>query len=226
MFNKIVLAIPHSVGTFNESLWSDSSVRSDADRWTDWHTDKVFKSTNPKVASVIGKVSRFDCDLERLLDDPLEAVGQGIAYSKAESGATRKVTTELLNKALGHWYDYQTNLEHELDDNSLIIDCHSFPSDLSDVDICIGFNDDDTTPSKAVIELVKNHFEDLGYKVGVNNPYSNSIAPKSNVKYKSLMIELNKRIYLNEKTLQEKAYSYKVHNQINSLYTKLLKALA
>ena len=226
MFNKIILAIPHSVGTFNESLWSDPSVRSDADRWTDWHTDKVFNSTKNQVTSVIGEVSRFDCDLERLLDDPLEAVGQGIIYSKAQSGATREVTTELLNSSLGHWYDYQTNLENEIEDNSLIIDCHSFPSDLADVDICIGFNDDDTTPSKEIIELVKKHFEDFGFKVGVNNPYSNSIAPKSNIKYKSLMIELNKRIYLNEKTLQEKSYSYKVHNHLNSLYDKLLKAHA
>lgn len=222
MFDKIVLAIPHSVGTFNESLWSNSSVRDDANRWTDWFTDKIFNSTNDKVVSVVGKVSRFDCDLERLLDDPLEAVGQGFVYAKAESGATREVTAELRSSALKEWNGYRQEIINEIKDDSLIIDCHSFPSDLSDVDICIGFNEDETKPSDAVIELIKEHFESNGYKVGINDPYGNSIAPSTDKPFKSVMIELNKKIYFNEKTLQEKAYSYKVHNVINSLYGKLV----
>lgn len=64
--------------------------------------------------------------------------------------------------------------------NALLLDCHSFPEDLSDVDICIGYNKDWSKPSKEVIEMAVNHFMDHGYKVGVNYPYSNSETPECN----------------------------------------------
>ena len=35
----------------------------------------------------------------------------------------------------------------------------------------------------------------------MNKPYSNSITPPKEFHYKSIMIEVNKRIYMNEKTL-------------------------
>lgn len=35
----------------------------------------------------------------------------------------------------------------------------------------------------------------------MNTPYSNSITPKTNFEYKSVMIEVNKRVYMNEKNV-------------------------
>lgn len=39
-------------------------------------------------------------------------------------------------------------------------------------------------------------FESNGYSVGVNYPYSNSMTPRTDVPYHSMMLEVNKRIYL------------------------------
>ena len=71
--------------------------------------------------------------------------------------------------------------------------CHSFPSHLSDVDICIGYNEDRSKPCKETIETAVNIFEDAGYKVGINHPYSNSETPDCPFHYKSMMIEVNKK---------------------------------
>lgn len=218
---NIVLAIPHSTREV-KTKWQ-GNIEADADKWTDWHTDRVFGSKLPSVSQVIGKVSRFDCDLERLENDPLESKGQGILYSISESGATRELTEAQKEELLSEYHNYRKELSEALTEGDLLIDCHSFPSELSDIDICIGFNDDWSKPSDEVIELIKNHFLEQGYSVGVNDPYSNSITPKTNFNYSSVMIELNKKIYFNEKTLQEFSFSYKVHNSLNYLYKKILK---
>ena len=41
-------------------------------------------------------------------------------------------------------------------------------------------------------------FEKSGYRVALNNPYSGSITPPADFPYKSVMIEINKRVYMDE----------------------------
>jgi N-formylglutamate amidohydrolase len=220
MYDKLVLAIPHSTRVIN-TVWSDpSSVGVDADRWTDWFTDKMFGAVNPQIEVVKGDVSRFDCDLERLKDDPLEAIGQGILYTRSHSGATRVIVDE--DVLLAHWRSYQDRLINALVNNALLIDCHSFPADVSNVDICIGFNDDISKPGDSIIKAIVDHFKGYGYSVGVNTPYSNSITPPAAAEYHSVMIELNKRIYFNELELKLKPFAYKVEHCVGALYPKLL----
>jgi hypothetical protein len=89
------------------------------------------------------------------------------------------------------------------------------------VDICIGINDDWSSPDKVTLDTVLEHFCD--YKVAVNDPFSGSLTPEAGFPYTSLMIEVNKRLYLNEDTLTESAFAYKLHNAICSLYGKLLR---
>ena len=80
--------------------------------------------------------------------------------------------------------------------NEAVLDCHSFPARMSDVDICIGFNEDWSKPDTRAIEYAVNWFEDNGFKVGINTPYSNSIAPECSFRYHSMMLEINKKAYL------------------------------
>jgi N-formylglutamate amidohydrolase len=103
------------------------------------------------------------------------------------------------------------------------VDCHSFPSELSDVDICIGVNNDWSRPTDFVIDLVTKVFKQAGYSVLVNHPYSNSMAPQMEFSYDSIMIELNKRIYLNEQTLELLDSASKVRVALDKLYELLLK---
>jgi hypothetical protein len=73
---------------------------------------------------------------------------------------------------------------------------------MSDVDICIGFNEDWSKPHKATVELAVNLFEDNGYKVGINEPYSNSETPDCPFPYQSMMLEVNKRVYMEDGSLR------------------------
>ena len=110
-----------------------------------------------------------------------------------------------------------------LNEHSLLIDCHSFPSGLSDVDVCIGVSDDWSCPSEFLIELVMESFRQAGYKVALNTPFSNTIAPPMNFSYDSIMIELNKRIYLNEDSLELLDSARRLKNSLNTLYGVLLR---
>jgi len=74
-----------------------------------------------------------------------------------------------------------------------------FPSDIDeDIDICIG-TDAIHTPLK-LIEITVNHFSEKGVSVKINEPYSGTMVPehhKENVLVQSIMIEVNKKLYVN-----------------------------
>ena len=219
-YNNLVLNIPHaSVGGLGIARWDNKvALLSEVKRWTDWYTDLLFIPDNRNgVQSITSDYSRFVVDVERLINDPLEKMGQGIVY-KEFNGLHR--TFEGLEEIKMHHYhaEYIRDLRLMLDRHSLLIDCHSFPSDLSDVDICIGYNDDWSRPTDFVVELCKTAFEKQGYKVGINTPYANTIAPETGYPYSSIMFEVNKRLYLNEQTLEVTEGFVKLHKCLETLY--------
>ena len=219
-YKNIVLFIPHSSDKLDKSSWSGNIDRA-VDRWTDWHTDKIFNSDEERVKKLIVPFSRFYCDTERLVDDPMESIGQGIAYTKIE-GCTRKLSEQQKEEIHNAYSDIHEQLEALAESGSLIIDCHSFPSDLSpDTDICVGFNNDDSYPSDEIIHIVVEHFRREGFKVGINDPYSNAMRVKASIP--TFMIEFNKDVYLRSdgKTLKED-WKY-INTLIQSLYQKLLE---
>ena len=57
----------------------------------------------------------------------------------------------------------------------------------------------------------------------MNTPYSHAIAPPMNFRYDSIMIELNKRIYLNEDTLELLDSAGSLRSSLNTLYGILLR---
>ena len=103
-----------------------------------------------------------------------------------------------------------------------MLDCHSFPSDLSDVEVCIGFNGDWSRPSGKTIDTIIRTFRKGGYKVGINSPYSNSIAPLCQFAYKSVMVELNKSTYMEDRVRMNASKAGRVRNTIHELYLNLL----
>lgn len=110
----------------------------------------------------------------------------------------RTIPAEAEKPLHGLWHSHQRCLRSALASGSspLLLDCHSFPTRMSDVDICIGFNEDWSKPDTRTIEYAVNWFEDNGFKVGINTPYSNSIAPECSFRYHSMMLEINKKAYL------------------------------
>ena len=230
-YKRIVLNEPHASieGLYDNQLsfWNidERFINDIVLKWTDWHTDFLFHGyRSEKVRTVRFPYSRFIVDAERLWDDPLEQHGQGIVYKQFDC-YTRTVPEKNEVQLLGLWHWHQQRLRDNLCEGALLLDCHSFPSEMSDVDICIGYNEDWSKPNKGTIELAVSLFEDSGYKVGINEPYSNSETPDCPFAYQSMMLEVNKRAYMEDGTLCLKRNSV-YRKTIRDLMTNLLSKLS
>lgn len=229
-YKRIVLNEPHASieGLYDNQLsfWNidERFINDIVLKWTDWHTDYLFhgyRSNN--VRTVRFPYSRFIVDAERLWDDPLEQHGQGIVYKQFDD-YTRTEPEENEAQLLGLWHWHQQRLRDNLCEGALLLDCHSFPSEMGDVDICIGFNEDWSKPHKETLELAVNLFEDNGYKVGINEPYSNSETPDCSFPYQSMMLEVNKRVYMEDGSLHlrhDAIKNHKVRDVIQTLLSEL-----
>lgn len=213
---RVVLNIPHAstMGIFDSEigLWPrnphfyNEAVR----EHTDWYTDMIF-APSPKfkgrVEAVVFPLSRFVCDVERLENDPLENKGQGILYTRYKgyergdlSISAKETLLDKRNAHLARLEKMLRGIEDGIPCNSVLVDCHSFSSSIDEeTDICIGFNND-TSYCKEMVDGVVRIFEEYGYKVSLNKPFSNSLTIPTML-VKSFMIEVNKRTYMNDKTL-------------------------
>ena len=207
---NIVLNIPHTSinGVFDPKYggWPHNQyfVNNCLNKWTDWYTDFLFAplSEQKDVSTVVFPYSRFVCDAERLENDKLEEIGQGIIYTEFGNHKRNPMNKKQIKETMRLWKQHQKQLKkHIKNKNTVLIDCHSFPSDVYNCDICIGYNNDWSYNDKIVTGIVK-IFKSMGYSVEFNKPYSNSITPKKSFPYTSVMIEVNKRVYMNEKTLR------------------------
>ena len=210
MKRNIVLNIPHASinGVFDHNYggWPCNQyfVNNCLNKWTDWYTDFLFSTLSEQkdVSTVVFPYSRFVCDAERLENDPLEKIGQGIIYKEYGYHKRNDMNEKQIKETMRLWEQHQKSLKkHIKSPNTVLIDCHSFPSDLSDCNICIGHNDDWSYNGKIVNGIVK-IFKSRGYTVEINKPFSNSITPQMPFPYTSIMIEVNKRVYMNESTLR------------------------
>lgn len=238
MFKSIILHIPHASSNFDfahqeqlESVWC-----SQAEPLIDWYTDILFTPSDhdERIIPLVFDTCRTLVDVERMCYDPLESKGLGITAYSLLCGVNVRESKDEDIRYMKKYLDHQYRLAHILVENhdSLLIDCHSFSSrptilqpDVSrnqDVDICIGFNEDTTRPSDAILALVEDHFKERGYKVAINVPFSNSKTVETPAKYISLMIEVNKALYMDEDTLEKKESFELIKKDIIALYDKLI----
>lgn len=231
-YKRIVLNEPHASieGLYDSQLsfWNidEHFINDIVLKWTDWHTDYLFHGYGSEnIRTVRFPYSRFIVDAERLWDDPLEQQGQGIVY-KQFGDYLRMIPKENEKRLLGLWRWHQRRLRDSLCEDALLFDCHSFPSEMGDIDICIGFNEDWSKPDKRTIEMAVNLFAENGYKVGINEPYSNSETPDCPFQYQSMMLEVNKRTYMEEDTLHLKnntSFRRGIHELMITLLSQLSK---
>ncbi len=230
-YNRIVLNEPHASieGLYDDKLsgWQidERFINEVVFRLTDWHTDYLFHGfRHPNIRTVRFPFSRFIVDAERLWDDPMEDIGQGIIYRHFD-GYRRQVPQLHEAQLLQLWDSHQQKLRNNLREDALLLDCHSFPEEMGDVDICIGFNEDWSKPSRELLETAVNLFEDNGYSVGINYPYSNSEAPVCPFTYQSMMLEVNKRVYLERRSAYLKTQCDKKRS-VREVVNRLLEAVA
>lgn len=226
-FSKIVLNVPHASTARAFDDWSGAFYMAPTvNKWTDWFTDLLFNSDD--VDMVRFPYSRFFCDVERLVDDPLEDKGQGIVYTNFNE-FEKDLTPEVKEEAMMMYHQYIEKVSGEIEDGTLLIDCHSFPASLvygrEPVDICIGYNEDWSKPERETIDFICGFLTAAGYKVKENYPYSNSLTPldKDYCHYKSIMIEVNKKVYMDEESIiLKRADAIRLSNVLSNLYLSLL----
>jgi N-formylglutamate amidohydrolase len=183
---------------------------------TDVFTDDLFNAA--KYQHIKAKYSRIFCDVERRIKPAKELMskyGMGVIYTKDLEGKTfiqpdKQYKKDVINNYYKQYHKNLTEIiKSEIKDNTVVlVDCHSFSNEtlkcfgkISYVpDICIGVNYISEYNMK-LITLVVYYFEQLGYDVMLNYPYSGSMVPnKINEKkannFYSIMIEINKRLYL------------------------------
>lgn len=218
--NNILLHLPHCKSNlpkeFFENSFEDSieKIKQFNLKITDLYTDELFSCE--RYPHISPKYSRIYCDVEKYLDDniePMAKYGMGAIYTHNINGKEFFVPTpqykqEVIENYYLPYHKKLTTIANFLSKKkqTILIDCHSFSEDIimderlkSDTpDICIGFNPQDKK-SIIVAGILKRYFNYLHYSTKFNYPYNGSMIPsnlKNQKNFASVMIEINKKIYL------------------------------
>lgn len=242
----MIIHIPHSSAeTPNE--YRDQFVLSDQElayellRMTDAYTDDLFRLP---YKTAIFPVSRIVLDPERFVDDAQESmstIGMGVIYTKTHNGQdlrraiTQKEKDNLLQTFYYPHHEMLNNLVNEelrQKGTALIVDCHSFPSsplpyefnqEKNRPDICIGtdnFHTPESLQEKCVLL-----FQDKGYSVELNKPFSGSLVPGKYYQKESgvhsIMVEVNRKLYMDEGTGKKISGYYQVRSDLEYVLNRL-----
>lgn len=244
--SHILIHIPHSSiyipdNMNDDYLLSKEDLEEETKVMADMFTDDLYNTPFEKYGGIRLDVSRVFLDVERFRDDSLESMakrGMGLAYVKTsmlEDLRTLKYKDKILEIYDAYHEALDNLVEQKLQRHGkcLIIDCHSFPSkprpyqiktDYEHIDICIGF--EDFHNDKNAVAILENGFKDKGYAVEYNNPYSGSMVSNKHFgkeeNVKSVMIELNRRIYMDDIETFTKSENYSdIKNIIDESFGKL-----
>ena len=239
----LILHIPHSSKKIPQKylpnfLVSEKRLEEELLRMTDHFTDDLFNFDHPGITRIRFPVSRLLVDPERFENDEEESMskkGMGCIYEKTYDNKPLKEghrkRDELINTFYRpHHEEFSSIIENSLKSNNqvLIIDCHSFPKyplqyeshqEMDRAEICIG-TDNFHTPTSLKNDFI-NQFEKLGFSVAVNDPFSGAIVPKKFYKRdsraRSLMIEVRRDLYMNEKTGKKLRGFAKLHDSLEKV---------
>ena len=161
-YENVLLHVPHSSMNFPEgTLHHFNDLDEDERLLIDYYTDELFVPDVPvkHIEHAVFPYCRLYCDVERLINDPLEKEGLGISYNRRvgdDSCGYRSFSK--MEDAFSMYVDFHSMVAKQMvmcGDNLLLIDCHSFsnlPNLLNsappDIDICIGYNDDEIAKNK------------------------------------------------------------------------------
>lgn len=237
--HNILIHIPHSSyfipkdynGLF---VLNENDLKQEQIKMSDSYTDELFNIKG--IKQHIFPISRLVCDVERFRneeDEEMTKQGMWVCYTKTSDCKPLKIFDDRHKQEIlklyydKHHFIFENLVEKILKEyqQCLIIDAHSFssiplPYELHSQkfrpDICIGI-DDFHTPEK-IVEYFYKAFSDLGYKVGINNPFCGTIVP---LKYyckdssiHSVMLEINRSLYMDEITGDKNSKFKKIKNDI------------
>jgi N-formylglutamate amidohydrolase len=245
--NGMILHIPHSSRNIPEALrgqfvLDDHALEQELARVTDAFTDELFIC--PDACRVVFEVSRLVVDVERFphdRDEPMSRVGQGMIYTKTCLGEPlrRELSPEERRFLKSEYYVRHHELlrravleELLARGKALIVDCHSYPGqplpcdvsqDENRLDFCIGTDTFHTPP--ALLQAVQSAIRGKGYSVGINSPYSGTLVPsayyRKNPNVRSVMIEVNRKLYMDEEAGTKSSGFESVKDRIQAFLKEL-----
>ena len=152
-------------------------------------------------------------------------LGKGLIWRTTDDGVPlydRKLSVvEVQARIVNCWQPYYAAVAEAIDaahaqhGYSIHVNCHSMPAIASSyatefpgeahADFVIG-NRDHTTCSPALAQLVRDHLINLGYQVSLNHPYKGVELVRRfgdpDQDRHSVQVEVNRRLYMDEKTLE------------------------
>ena len=242
----MILHIPHAHAVIppkyrQQFLLDDTAMSEELRLLTDWYTHELFQFEKANVIDF--PFSRFFVDVERFendLHEPMAMHGMGRFYTRTIDGQPLRQLSAQDKQILDFFYQaHHQRLwlsvigRIKTKNKALIVDCHSFPDnpmpcELDRVterpDICLGY--DEYHFDETRITELKTYFESKGYSVKINEPFAGSIVPAAMYlqldKIQSVMIEVNRKLYMNEQTLQKttrfKTLKTEIHDALKALH--------
>jgi N-formylglutamate deformylase len=225
MKNAVLIHLPHSslhipAEVRKDILLGDTELENELLAITDRYTEELYAFE--AAVTVENEYSRLVFDPERFRNDAEEGMarfGMGVVYTATVDGRRMRIlTSEEREDMVRQYYDpYHQRLEAAasriLDEQGkcLLIDGHSFPAlplpfeldqNPDRPDICIGTCDFHTPEwlTHSMEENIRSH----GLSVCRNFPFAGTMVPmkyyRKDSRISSVMIEINRRLYMDEKT--------------------------
>jgi len=230
--NNIVLHIPHSSKEIPPEYLVDyfdvEELNETILKLTDTFTEHLFSVEG--VPKIVFPYSRAFCDVERFLyNEPMEEkYGHGFYYI---NGVNLKPFRYETNKEIvreKYYNQHHLLFEETVQkmDNPLIVDCHSFPNkvypcmpfDTQELpDFIIGHNGKEREIE--ISDFIYDYLISLGFKVKINELFYGSFTKFNN---DSIMIEVNRKLYLNDDFLTKKVDYYKIDYTVKGLIRKII----
>lgn len=173
-------------------------------------------------------------------------LGKGLVWRTTDEGVPiyqRKLSVAEVQARIAQcWQPYHAAVAQAIDaahaqhGYSIHINCHSMPAIASSystdfpgeehADFVVG-NRDETTSSPELGRLVCEHLRDLGYSVAYNHPYKGVELVRRYAKpaahRHSIQLEINRKLYMNEETLEPGEGFEALKVNLRSLIERLLR---
>ncbi len=203
-------------------LLPEDELKHNIVQYCDLYTDELFGSLYDVFGGTKNRYSRLFFDPERF-DDAYESMHEkfGLGWFYENAVMSQKPLRRRENKSTVRKY---FELHHqELNEKArqkleaygkcTVIDCHSFSPErywFHDrnpelPDICIGY--EDAHADHELVKIISDAFWE--FDIGINVPYAGSLVPtdywQKDFRVRSVMIEINKKLYLEEDNVTKSA---------------------
>jgi N-formylglutamate deformylase len=227
-------------------LLSDEDLRKELILMTDRYVPDLFAGIAASGGvALVNNYSRLVVDPERFESDEEEVMssrGMGAVYTKtACQQILRKdlSATEKEDLLSTYFRPYHEAVRKEVQgmlerfDRCLIIDCHSFPSkplpyelDQSSDRTCICIGTDRFHTPNELINLLRSFCDANGIKVAINKPFAGTYVPQMHLRkdkrVSSIMVEVNRSLYMNEKTGDRSSQFSQTKEMIDALIKQVI----